>query len=252
MEPYAGGSAVALELLFHGHASHVHINDADPVLYAFWQSVTSNPEGMLRLIRDTPINMDEWFKWRKVLFSESSVSMLEKGFAALFLNRTNRSGILKGGVIGGKSQNGSYRMDARFKKDVLSARIIRIADHASGISVYNKDALKLLQEVSKTLPRDSLIYLDPPYYIKGKGLYRNFYKHEDHVAIATLLQSYKFDRKWVVSYDAVEQIKEMYSSSKRRNYGLYYTAQSRYDGKEVMFFSSGLRIPRSLPNLMSA
>lgn len=252
LEPYAGGAAVALELLFHGQATHVHINDADPALYAFWESVTGDPDGMLRLIRDTPVNMDEWMKWRNVLFAESSATLLEKGFATLFLNRTNRSGILKGGVIGGKAQSGDYRIDARFKKDVLSSRIVKIAEHASHISVYNKDALELLKEASSILPQDSLIYLDPPYYIKGKGLYRNFYSHDDHVAISDLLQSHAFDRKWVVSYDAVEQIKEMYAPSKCRNYGLYYTAQRRYDGNEIMFFSTGLKIPRTLPDLKSA
>lgn len=252
MEPYAGGAAVALELLFHGYASEIHINDADPALYAFWQSVTSDPEGMLRLIHDTPITMDEWLKWRNILFTDTPTSLLEKGFATLFLNRTNRSGILKAGVIGGKAQSGDYRIDARFKKDVLSARVIKIAEHASQINVYNNDALDLLRQASSILPSDSLIYLDPPYYIKGKGLYRNFYTHEDHLAIASHLQTDSFNRKWVVSYDAVDQIKEMYASSKSRKYGLYYTAQRRYDGNEIMFFSQGLKVPRSLPDLKSA
>lgn len=252
MEPYAGGAAVALELLFHGYASAIHINDADPALYAFWLSVTSDPEGMLRLIHDTPVTMDEWLKWRNILFAETTTSLLEKGFATLFLNRTNRSGILKAGVIGGKSQSGDYRIDARFKKDVLAARVIKIAEHANRINVYNKDALDLLCQAASIIPSDSLIYLDPPYYIKGKGLYRNFYTHEDHQAIASHLQTDGFDRKWVVSYDAVDQIKEMYASSKSRKYGLYYTAQRRYDGNEIMFFSQGLKVPRSLPDLKSA
>jgi DNA adenine methylase len=43
LEPYAGGAGVALDLLFQGHASHIHINDADPAVYAFWLSVIKHP-----------------------------------------------------------------------------------------------------------------------------------------------------------------------------------------------------------------
>jgi DNA adenine methylase len=102
LEPHAGGAGVALDLLFHGHASHIHINDADPAVYAFWVSVTEHSKSLLSLIKSTPINMEEWYKWRSVLRGEQDASIVEQGFATLFMNRTNRSGILKAGVIGGK------------------------------------------------------------------------------------------------------------------------------------------------------
>src|SRR5687768_4735276 len=116
LEPYAGCAGVALELLYHGHASHVHINDLDPALHSFWVAVTKEPDEVLKLLYDTPVTMDQWFKWRSVLRGEVEVDLVERGFATLFMNRTNRSGILKGGVIGGLAQSGSYKLDARFKK----------------------------------------------------------------------------------------------------------------------------------------
>src|SRR5690606_19009299 len=123
LEPYAGGAAVALELLLHGHASHIHINDLDSAIYDFWKSVIDEPEALLRLLWDTPVTIEQWFYWRSVLRGEVVVSSAERGFATLFMNRTNRSGILKGGVIGGMKQAGAYKLDARFKKDVLAKRI---------------------------------------------------------------------------------------------------------------------------------
>lgn len=246
LEPYAGGAGVALELLFHGHAKHIHINDFDPAVNAFWVSVTQNPDGILRLLNDTPVTMDQWFKWRSILNGVTEATILEQGFATLFMNRTNRSGILKAGVIGGKAQAGDYQMDARFKKDVLSKRIMRIAENAKNISVYKEDALLLLSRAKEFLPMNSLTYLDPPYYVKGQGLYRNFYAHDDHEAIANLIQARKFQHKWVVSYDAVDQIKEMYKLSKQLTYDLNYTAQRKYVGNEVMFFSKTLKIPMEL------
>ena len=243
LEPYAGGAGVALELLYHGHASHVHINDLDPAIHAFWAAVTTEPDELLNLLAVTPVNIEQWFKWRSILRGEVSVSLVERGFATLFMNRTNRSGILKGGVIGGMAQSGDYKLDARFKKDVLSARIKKIAERASQITVHCEDALTLLQRCGQLLPKKSLIYLDPPYYVKGQGLYRNFYKHEDHLNIAKELQSKKFSRPWVVSYDNASEICEMYQFSHGLTYGLNYTAQKRYVGNEVMFFNNKLLVP---------
>lgn len=236
-EPYAGGAGVALELLYHGYSCHVHINDLDPAVHAFWVAATEAPDHLLRLLNDTPVTMDEWYKWRTVLRGEVETDVVERGFATLFMNRTNRSGILKGGVIGGLAQSGIYKLDARFKKDVLAARIRKIADHAQNITVHCEDALSLLRRCKSFLPKNSLVYLDPPYYVKGQGLYRNFYKHDDHVQIANLLQSMRFPLPWIVSYDNADEICEMYKNSKQLAYDLNYTAQKRYVGNEVMFFS---------------
>lgn len=243
LEPYAGGAGVALNLLFHGCASHIHINDADPAIYAFWIAVTQHSEALLELLEKTPITMEQWYKWRAVLREESNNNELEKGFATLFMNRTNRSGILKAGVIGGKNQDGSYKLDARFNKAVVSDRIKEVAKHSKNISVYCEDSLSLLNKCKEFLPKKALIYLDPPYYVKGKGLYRNFYQHDDHVAIAKTLQQVKFKWPWVVSYDNVEEISAMYQLSRSLSYGINYTAQRRYVGSEVMFFSKNIIVP---------
>lgn len=246
LEPYAGGAGVALELLFHGHARHVHINDLDPALNAFWVSVTRHPEDLLKLLRDTPPTIEEWLRWRDVLRETVPATLVERGFATLFMNRTNRSGILKGGVIGGLDQSGPYKLDARLDKNSLATRIQRIALRANDITVHFEDAHALLSRCHEFLPKNSLVYLDPPYYVKGRGLYRNFYKHEDHLAIAKLLQSRRFRRPWVVSYDNADEICEMYSMSDGMSYSLQYTAQKRYLGSEVMFFSRDLSIVEEL------
>lgn len=252
LEPYAGGAGVALELLFHDFASHIHINDYDPAIYDFWHSVVQQPEELLQLLHDTPVDMEQWYRWRSILRGEHPASQVERGFATLFMNRTNRSGILKGGVIGGQAQSGTYKLDARMKKDVLAKRIEKIAQHAAQISVYNMDAYELLSLCRELLPQQSLVYLDPPYYMKGQGLYRNFYEHDDHEKIANFLQGGSFFTPWIVSYDNVSQIRQMYALSRSLDYGLHYTAQKRYVGSEVMFFSRGLAVPSAkLPSVQA-
>lgn len=243
LEPYAGGAGVALSLLVDGFVAHVHINDADPAIANFWRAATQMPDQLVAMVASEPVSMDAWHHWRAVMLGTVEASVLERGFATLFMNRTNRSGILKGGVIGGKAQAGEYKLNARFMRDQLCARLKLIGAYVDGIHVYEEDAHHLLLRCHKFLPTNSLVYLDPPYYVKGAGLYRNFYKHEDHYRIAKLLGSQRFRRPWVVSYDNTQEIKEMYSYTTPYAYGLNYTAQRRYTGSEVMFFSRRLEVP---------
>lgn len=238
LEPYAGGAAVALDLLFSGYCKNIHINDLDPAVFTFWKSVTEETECFVRMISDTNVTIEEWHKQKYVLANPNNFSQLEQGFATFFLNRTNRSGILKGGVIGGKNQDGNYRLDARYNKENLAKRIEKIGKYKDQIKVYNYDALELLRRVDALLPQNSLLYLDPPYYVKGQGLYRNFYVHDDHVQIRKELD--KIKSKWIVSYDNCPEIKEIYEGYRQDDYALNYSAYYKTKGSEVMIYCDNI------------
>lgn len=241
-EPYAGGAGVALELLFLEYATVIHINDIDPAVYAFWNSVLEYPEELVRMIHDTPVNMANWHKAKAIINADSTaVSELDLGFATFFLNRTNRSGILKAGAIGGQKQDGNWKLDARFNKQELIKRIVKIANFRNRINVSNLDAIDFLNHLDITLPDKSLVYLDPPYYVKGSGLYRNFYEHQDHVLIKERLDT--FEKPWLVSYDNVPEIKDIYQQYRKDEYVLSYTAQEKKRGAEVMIYSQELSRP---------
>jgi DNA adenine methylase len=252
LEPYAGGAGVALILLIDGIVEKIHINDADPAVAVFWRMATQQSVALSNMVANEPVTMEAWHHWKSVMLGEVPATELERGFATLFMNRTNRSGILKAGVIGGKAQTGTYKLGERFMRDELCKRLERIGCHASAIHVYEEDAHQLLVRCHKFLPTKSLVYLDPPYYVKGAGLYRNFYKHEDHVQIARLLGSTRFRRPWVVSYDNTDEIRAMYAYAHSFTYGLHYTAQRRYTGSEVMFFSERLTLPVQVQEAQAA
>lgn len=240
-EPYAGGAGVALALLFDEYARRIHINDLDPGISAFWFSAVHDTEALCELIRNTPVSMHEWHKQKEVQ-ADSNSGLLELGFATFFLNRTNRSGIISGGVIGGKQQNGKWSLDARFNKEDLIRRIQKIGRFRNRISVYDLDAKVFLQRIVPQLPERSLVYLDPPYYIKGQQLlYTNYYKPEDHAGIAALVNN--MECKWIVSYDNVPEISQLYEGLPNRDYDISYSAQERYAGSEMMFFNPDLRLP---------
>lgn len=243
VEVYAGGASIAWALLFEEYVLHVHINDLSLPVYSFWKSVLDQTDDICRLIYDTPVTMDEWYKQRAIQLSPGTYSTLELGFSTFFLNRTNRSGILTGGVIGGKSQNGKWKLDARFNKEDLILRIQRIARYSSRVSIYNYDASDFIKYHLPNVPRKSLIYFDPPYYVKGEGLYENHYFHDDHAKIAE--QVSQIEHPWIVSYDNVPQIVNLYKDFRFIKYDLSYSAQERYSGSEIMFFSKNLMVPNT-------
>jgi len=242
VEPYAGGAAVACELLLTGLVRRIHINDLSRPVFAFWNSVLNHTDELTRLIADTPLDVDTWSKMKRTFASPMSASDLELGFATFYLNRTNRSGILNGGPIGGRAQTGQWGMDARFNRPELIDRITRIARARSRIKVTNLDATELLRSHPQAWTSKTLVYLDPPYFAKGPELYYNFYKHDDHAGVAEAVRNLKHVA-WLVSYDDVSPIHELYSPESWLQYQIGYSARRRTQGREAMFFSSGLQIP---------
>ena len=242
VEIYAGGAAIALELLFDGYVQTIHINDINGPLIAFWKSVLEETDALCGLIADTPVTTDEWERQKAVQTNPTNHSSLELGFSTFFLNRTNRSGILTAGCIGGKKQEGNWKIDARFNKSLLLARIQRIAEFADHINIYNQDAAEFIHTELPCLPDLALIYLDPPYFNKGHELYENHYDFDDHAKIAKLVATIR--QPWLVSYDSCEAIDSLYSSFRDRRYQIKYSVYNHYDGSEALFFSDNLVVPQ--------
>jgi DNA adenine methylase len=239
VEPYAGGASVALSLLYEGYAEHIHINDFNRGVANFWQVVVTEPAALCERIATTEVSVREWHRQREIQLDTSALPV-DLAFSTFFLNRTSRSGIIGGGVIGGFEQTGKWKIDARFNRADLVRRIQKIARHRSRISVTQLDAAEFIGERLPTIDR-AFVYLDPPYYVKGEGLYENFYGHSDHESIASLVAGLR--EPWIVSYDAAGPIGELYTDFQRIDYDLSYSAQARYRGTEVMFFRPGLQVP---------
>lgn len=242
VELYAGGAGIAWKLLFEEYVQKVHINDLNRPLMAFWNSVLQETDELCRLIADTPVNVDEWQKQRSIQANPDNHSQLEVGFSTFFLNRTNRSGILNGGIIGGKNQTGEWKIDARYNKEGLINRIQQIARYSSRISLYNLDAAVFIKKILPKLPQKTLVYLDPPYFNKGQELYENHYTESDHKKISELVSS--IEQPWLVSYDGCQEIKDLYKDYASIDYFINYSAQARYAGPEVIFFSKKLVVPQ--------
>jgi DNA adenine methylase len=241
-EPYAGGAGVAMELLLDRRVNHVYLNDSSRHIYAFWKAILTDTDAFCGRLSRAAVNLDAWKRHREIVRRPKEHSILELGFSTFFLNRCNRSGILTAGVIGGQSQNGAWRLDARFPRNELIARIEAIASRRRQITVSNMDAEEFIRTKVPRFPERTLVYCDPPYYERAERLYLNAYRREDHARLAAVIQS-NIARPWLVSYDGHPDILRLYQKRRRFLYSLQYSAVSAYSGTEVFVFSDDLKIP---------
>ena len=241
IEPYAGGAVLALGLMYDGFVSEIHINDIDPMIWSFWFSILNHTKEFIELIYFTPVTIDEWHKQKEINSKCNLNDYLHLGFSTFFLNRTNRSGIIKGaGAIGGKNQSGAYKIDCRFNKSDLIERIKRIKKYSNRIHLTNLDAIAFINEVENYTPDNAFFFIDPPYYNKGSSLYTSFYLPEDHALVADSIK--KINKYWVVTYDNTPEIYNLYDGYGRIPFNINYSLQTKRKGNELLIYSENLAI----------
>lgn len=241
IEPFAGGAGVALSLLFDGVVDRIVINDYDKAIYSFWRSIKEEPNELIKRIRITPITIGEWYKQKDIYVKSSSYS-LDLAFATLFLNRTNRSGILNAGPIGGYAQDGDWKLDVRFNKDKIIDKIEKIANHRNKITIYNKDIISLLSNYAPRFEGNQFYYFDPPYYNKGQELYKNFFNANDHKRIRDKIVN-EITAPWIITYDDVDEIVKLYNNYAVKRFELTYSAANKGTATELMIFSDSKYCP---------
>ncbi len=250
IEPFAGGSALSLELLFNGIAKKIIINDYDYTIFCFWDSILNSTDEFIQKILNINVDISEWHRQKTIRENLENHSALDIGFSTFFLNRTNRSGVIdKAGPIGGGEQRGDYKIDCRFNKNELIKKIRKIAQYRNNILLHNMEAVNFIEEIIlKT--RYSFTFFDPPYYNKGPGLYTNFYTHGDHENLSRYILKNMKNRSWIVTYDNVNEIKNMYKNVNSFEFGLQYSLQTKRAGSEVMFFAKKIIRPQNEKDLI--
>jgi DNA adenine methylase len=236
IEPYAGGAGAALALLLLEKVDSIVINDLDRAIFAFWKTALEHTDDFIKKIDHTDVTVDEWLNQKEIYKNKRSADLFELGFAAFFINRTNRSGVMNAGPIGGLDQTGNYKIGARYNKESLMTKIKLIGLYKNRITVSNDDGLYVINKYAKN--PNSFFYIDPPYYKQGKGLYMNFLDDQQHQVLASTLKKYRHT-KWILTYDNEPTILQMYSEfeGQRTTFPLRYSANGSSIAREVMIFS---------------
>lgn len=243
VEPFAGGAGAGLALLDADDVASIVINDLDPAVYAFWYSAVHSNVELRALVESVEVTQQTWLEQREVYRSKTA-DKLALGFATLFLNRTSRSGVLGAGIIGGKAQEGRYKVDARFYRSTLVQRLSRIGELAPRIDVRNVDGLTLITELGRS---DShFLYVDPPYYVKGASLYLNSLEHADHLRLADALNAVATG-VWLLTYDVSDAISQAYADRRQALIALQYSAHSSRLARELLILSDAVRVPGLAP-----
>jgi DNA adenine methylase len=245
IEPFAGGAGLAVSLLYNKMVRKIHINDLDITIYYLWTSILNNTECFIRLINETPITMEEWYRQKEIHINYELYSPLQVGFSTFFLNRTNVSGIITGGPLGGKQQTSKNKLDCRFNKANLIKKIQKIASYKDFITVTNEDASFFIDDyISNMNPNETFIFFDPPYYQQGKNLYSNYYGHKDHLTLCNKIKSLR-DYYWITTYDLSREIEKMYQNQRKKIYTLNYSANNKRKAEELLFLSDNISLPDS-------
>ena len=234
VEPFAGGFGIGMRLLIDDEVPNVILNDSDPHIFRFWDSVLNQSDELCALINNTPVTIEERTR-QKVIYRDKAATPLAHGFALLFLNRVNYSGIIKGGPIGGNDQAGNYKLDCRFPKERVIAAIRAIAAKRDCVQLFNMDASNFMRQVVLTDNEPKFLNIDPPYFGKGAALYRNYYRKGDHKEFAELMKNEVRNQfPWIMTYDDAQEIKNLYAGMNMRTYNLCHSAQGAHIGKEVV------------------
>lgn len=232
-EPYAGGCGLALSLLFDGVVSQLHLNDIDPSIATFWENLIFHTDELADRVENVTFTIEEWRKQKQIQKEKLTANPIDLAFSTLYLNRTNRSGIIKAGVIGGLAQTGNYKMDCRFNKADIISKIYAIAKRQSDIFIYNLDAIDFIHQLESQ--ENLVLMIDPPYYNKGQTLYANFYRHDDHAKIADVLTNTTLP--WILTYDNTPEIIELYQDFNQYSFNINYSVAKKRVGSELLITS---------------
>ncbi len=247
-EPYAGGAGLALKLLMDEYVGDIFINDLNPSIYSFWYIILNRGDDFCKWIEEVPITVEQWSKYKQIQAHYKTADLFELAKSTFFLNRTNVSGVISGGIIGGVNQTGKYKINARFNKVELIKRIQDIQHFSHRIHLSNLDGIDFVKRLERK-KKNIFIYLDPPYYQKGSDLYMNAFCDEDHRQLASFVKSMK--KKWIISYDNQEFIMNLYQNERKILYKLSQCTSNRV-GDEIIILDKRLCSEYSILNLNNA
>jgi DNA adenine methylase len=250
VEPFVGGGNVFLNFLANEIVHKAIIADKDKLIYSFWKTLFSEPNYLIQFVKTVNVSLRTFYEMKKIANSPTRHGQRILACACIFLNRTSFSGILtkSAGPIGGKEQQSDYKIDCRFNKESIISKLRYIASFKDKVTVFPFDWQDTLNYVEKTLgsanlKKNTLYYLDPPFYYKAEQLYATYFTEDQHDDLYRRLMSFK-NNNWILSYDNAYMIHKLYSNCSRMHFAMPYSINSKSTRVEKELIITPLELPK--------
>ncbi len=208
IEAFAGGSVVGLTAVAEDLVDSVTLIELDEDIADVWQTILSplgddfaEKVGALQLSPE---------RVRQIL-SGSAESMEQRAMATLVRNRVAYGGIMAPGSAQLQRGENGKGLLSRWYPETLKKRIQKIFDLRERIHFFHGDGLDFLKRNANQ--RDAVYFLDPPYTVAGRRLYRHYGIEPTILFQATDLLAGDF----LITYDDSDQISRLVNQ-----YGLEY------------------------------
>lgn len=216
-EPFFGGGGVGLRVLCDcPEFARAWLNDADPAMACLWRSIAREPASMRLILGCLEPSVAYFRLYKKLLrgidrpedlapYDPTSVACMKVACHQLSYSGL---GTMAGGPIGGESQASKYDVGCRYNPEGLGRGVAAANKLMAGVELRPEVCTCLDFEEILRAPGDAFVYLDPPYFKAGPGLYQVAFAHDDHVRLAHALRDET--RPWLLSYDRHPVIEDLY------------------------------------------
>jgi DNA adenine methylase len=217
-EPFFGGGSIgSIFLEKNPNLKKIWINDFDLGIASIWTTIINNPAMLKSKVQEFVPSISAFDDFKTELLTTplllTSEEIAEFGFKKLAIHQISYSGLgtKSGGPLGGRDQKSQYKIDCRWSPKYICKKIDLLHERFSKISFIRQKSCTNLDfsELIQDERTQGLIYLDPPYFIKGNDLYQHGFSVKDHERLANSLK--ETGHRWLLSYDDCPEIRDLYS-----------------------------------------
>lgn len=216
-EPFVGGGA----LLFHVQPHTAIINDINTELITTYNVIKYDVENLIVELKTFKNESDFYYwvrSWDRDTDAYNNISDIKKAARILYLNKTCFNGLYRVNNQGKYNAPFGKHKNPKIVNEVVLRQVSEYFNKCD-ITILNADYTKVLE----SLPRDSFVYLDPPYDPVTKTA--NFTKYtsngfsqDDQIELKEMCDKLTSRGiKFMLSNSSTEFIKNLYSDGEKYN-----------------------------------
>lgn len=220
ISPFFGGGSFEF-FLQNNYKVNLIVNDKFKPLYSFWNQCKSNKNNLIEEIKkNKDVDKEKFKKFREEIIDLEDE--LKQGSYFFIINRCSFSGA---------TLSGGFSLESS-KKRFTDSSIEKINKlNLSKVEFYNLDYKEFIKLKCKNIEGNSLIFLDPPYYLEEKSnLYGNNGDMHETFNHDKLYRLIKNKKNWIMTYNNCTYIKNLYKNfiivEAEWSYGMNKTKES--------------------------